>query len=223
MNPLPHNNFDAADDAWMPARTAPLLTPRAPRTMTLLLIGRVTSDRFDALCCIRNLSEGGLKAEVRAKFTIGEAIRIEFRNGDVVTGAVRWTDRKSIGVQFDSPIDVDRLLAESSTVRRPSNLPQPRSPRMPTNCRAEIRVTGKSHRVALTDLSQGGAKLETKVPLAKDDMLTLAVPGLEPMRAVVRWVRGEAVGIAFMQSIAFATLAEWLNDPKVRYDGARLG
>lgn len=211
------DGIDDGSDPWQPARTAPLLTPRSPRTMTLFLIGRIISDRFDALCCIRNLSAGGLKAEVRSPFVVGEPIKVEFRNGDIVPSLVRWVDRRSIGVQFDTPVDVERMLTECSTVRRPSAALAPRAPRMPTSCRADVRIDGRVHRVSLEDLSQGGAKLATKIPLEKDGLLTLAVPGLEPQRAVVRWVRADKVGIAFLEPIAFAVLAEWLNDPSIRY------
>lgn len=220
---MSHDNSGLADDPWMPAKAAPLLTPRAPRTMTLLLIGRIISDRVDALCCIRNISAGGLKAEVRADFAMGEAIRVEFRNGDIISGTVRWMDRRAIGVQFDEPINVGQLLSESSTVRRPSALPVPRAPRMPVNCHAEVRIDGQAHRVGLVDLSQGGAKFVTKAKLAKDDIVTLAVAGLDPVRGVVRWIRGDKIGVAFLESIAFAALAEWLNDPARRYAAALEG
>lgn len=193
-----------------------LLAPRAPRTLTLLLVGRIIGDKRDALCRIRNLSEGGLRAEVRARFMIGERVRIEFRNSDAVAGVVRWTDRKAIGVQFDAAVDVERLLAESSTVRR-KGAPAPRAPRLPTSCWADIRIDGHPQRASLLDLSQGGAKLRTRTALEIGTMLTLSVPGLEPMRAVVRWVRGENAGIAFFEPIAFATLAAWLDDPATRY------
>lgn len=212
--------FDGIEDGtdpWQPARTAPLLTPRSARTMTLFLIGRIMSDRCDTLCCIRNLSAGGLKAEVRAPFVVGEPIRIEFRNGDIMPSSVRWVDRRAIGVQFDTPVDVERMLSECSTVRRPSAALAPRAPRMPTNCPAEVRIEGRVHRVSVEDLSQGGAKLATALPLEKDMLLTLTVPGLDPLRGVVRWVRGDRVGVAFLEPIAFAVLAEWLNDPSIRY------
>ncbi|RJF85717.1 PilZ domain-containing protein [Sphingomonas cavernae] len=195
------------------------VAPRAPRTLTLLLVGRVIGDRRDALCRIRNLSEGGLRAEVRARFTLGESVRIEFRNSDAVTGVVRWTDRKAIGVQFDAPVDVERLLAESTTVRR-KGAPAPRAPRLPTSCWADIRIDGHPQRASLLDLSQGGAKLRTRTPLEMGAILILSVPGLEPMRGVVRWVRGDNAGIAFLEPIAFAALAAWLDDPATRYAAA---
>ena len=205
---------------WLPSRAAPLMTPRSPRTIALLLIARITSDRYDALCCVRNLSSGGLKADVRARFVVGERIRIEFRNGDVIAGEVRWTDRRSIGVQFDAAIDVERLLSQSSTSWRRPGGQVPRAPRLPTSCPAELKTNGRIHRVSVVDLSQGGAKLAVTAPVEKDELVTLVVPGLPPQKGVVRWAQGGKVGVAFLESIAFATLAEWLVDPATRYSAA---
>lgn len=192
---------------------------RAPRTMTLLLVGRMIGERSDALCRIRNISDGGLRAEVHAHFEVGERIRIEFRNSDTIAGVVRWADGTVIGVRFDAPVDVARLLAGSAT-QRGEGAQAPRAPRLPTSSWAEIRIGGHVHRAALLDLSQGGAKLRARATLARDAIVTLVVPGLEPVRGVVRWARGEHVGIAFLEPIAFATLAHWLNDPGSRYAAA---
>lgn len=192
---------------------------RAPRAMTALLVGRIIGERSDALCRIRNISDGGLRAEVHARFDMGEQIRIEFRNGDAVTGEVRWADGNAIGVQFDTPINAARLLAASKT-RPGTRGATPRAPRLPTRSWAEIRAGGHVRRASLVDLSQGGAKLHMRGTLERDAIVTVAMPGLDPARGVVRWVREEHVGIAFLEPIAFVTLAHWLNDPGSRYAAA---
>lgn len=204
-------------DAQAAAQPIAALAPRSPRLMTLLLVGRITGARADLPCRIRNISTGGLMAEVLADFAVAEHVRIELRNGNAVTGSVRWTDGPRLGIQFDTAVDVERLLSEPSMVRRRATAIVPRAPRLPTDCPAEIRIEGRVRRAAMVDLSQGGAKLVTAAPLGKGGLLTLAVPGLDPLRAAVRWVAGDRAGIAFLEAIAFTRLAEWLGDPAIRY------
>lgn len=201
----------------------PLIQPRAPRFRTLLLVGRMVSARHDALCRIRNISEGGLMAEARADFAAGECVRIELRNGNSIAGSVRWTDGGTLGIMFDAPADPQRLLSEPAMARQPRVARVPRSPRLPTDCAAEIRIDGRVQRVKLRDLSQGGARLVIAMPLERDALLTLAVPGLGLLRASVRWVRDDQAGIAFLEAIAFATLAEWFDRPALRYAASETG
>ena len=77
---------------------------RDPRSLTLLIVGRITGGNADGLCRIRNISTGGLMAEVCASFAADEAVRIELRNGQVIAGQVRWTRDGALGVQFDTPV-----------------------------------------------------------------------------------------------------------------------
>jgi hypothetical protein len=190
---------------------------RDARTVTLLIVGRIIGDQADGLCRIRNISAGGLMAEVFAQFAVGEPVRIELRNGQVVQGAVRWTKDDTLGVEFEEPVaDLKQLLAEPRPVRRKPGVPLVRAPRLPTDCSADIQLDGRHYLGAVTDLSQGGARLVTSAPLERDRLLTLAIAGLPHLRAAVRWVNEEESGVAFLDPIAFATLARWLDDPTLR-------
>jgi len=203
----------------IPSASDRAMQPRDARTLTLLLVGRITGERSDGLCRIRNISTGGLMAEVCAAFAVDEAVRIEFRNGQIVTGSVRWTKAGALGIQFDRPVDdIRQLLSEPKPTGRQAGVRLVRSPRLPTDCSADILLDGRHHRGAITDVSQSGARLVTTAPLERDRLLTLAVAGLPHLRAVVRWIGQDGAGLTFLEPLAFTTLARWLDDPALRYN-----
>lgn len=194
----------------------PAMQPRAPRTMTILLVGRIIGATADNLCRIRNISEGGLMAEVRSAFAVGEAVRIVLRNGNMAPGQVRWVRDGAIGIQFDAPLDVEKFLADPGSQKGKAG-PVSRAPRLPADAVGEIRFAGRVERVTVTDLSQGGAGIATDLPIAEGTILTLTIAGLNPIRGAVRWVGDGRMGIGFLEPVAFATLAGWLDDPVLRY------
>lgn len=189
---------------------------RDARTLTLLLVGRIIGEHGDGLCRIRNISPGGLMAEVFARFEVGDVVHIELRNGQSLSGTVRWTRDGGLGLQFDARVeDIRQILAEP--LAEESLLPV-RAPRLPTDCSGDIQVDGRHHRAAVANLSQCGARLVTDTPLEQDQLLTLAIAGLPPVPAAVRWVKDDQAGLTFLTPFAFATLAQWLDDPALRYN-----
>lgn len=54
---------------------------------------------------VRNLSAGGLMAELSDVLDIGEAVEIEVRGVGVVPGRVAWSTEGRVGIAFDRQID----------------------------------------------------------------------------------------------------------------------
>lgn len=203
----------------LPARER-VLTPREARALTVLLVGRIVrSGGGDGLCRIRNMSVDGLAAEVRAPFVVGESITIELRDSRTLRGAVRWSRPGRIGIQFDQPItDIAWILFEHrSALRKPDGAAR-RSPRLVTDCSADILVDGRHFHGAVTNLSQHGARLMTNAPIELNQLLRVTAAGLPPLRGTVRRLVGDAAGIAFLDPIGFAVLGEWLERPEFRYN-----
>jgi hypothetical protein len=195
------------------------LTPRDARMLTVLLVGRVIRPRGDGLCRIRNISAGGLMAEICAPFTVGEHVAIELRNDRILDGVVRWIRPGKIGVQFDQPLtDIAQILSEQRSGQRRRGGPARRSPRLLTDCSADIQMDGHHFHGAMIDLSQHGARLVTNAPMRRDRLLRLTVAGLPPLRATVRWLTEDGAGVTFLDPIAFTVLGEWLEKPELRYN-----
>lgn len=205
------------DPAATPAEPGGL-TPRAPRALTLLLVGRIAGPHGDGLCRIRNISDSGLMAEVAMPLAIEEQIRIELRNGRVVTGDVRWRQENRIGVRFNRPIDdVAAFLAMPPTMQD-GTVPVARSLVMDTNCSADVQIDGHHHAGTMVTISQTGARVAVRAALRPEQALSISVTGLPLLRAVTRWDGADLADVTFIDPLKFDVLAPWLADAALRFN-----
>lgn len=192
---------------------------REPRAFTLLLVSRIVGPRGDGLCRVRNISNGGLMGETVMPLTADERVRVELRNGHCLAGQIRWSENDRIGVRFNTPLhNIKYVLAEPSRARRNDAVPTVRSPRLDTNCSADVQLDGHHHIARLVDISQSGARLKANAPVRRGQLLTLNIAGLPHQQATVRWAAEEDIGLAFLDRLAFNVLAPWLNDPAMRFN-----
>lgn len=188
--------------------------PREERYLTILLVARMITEAGDGICRIRNISSGGLMLETAAILTAGQRIRIELRNHRSVEGKVVWARAPRAGVQFDTPVDAEELLEAREARHRGAHAP--RAPRLATECPVRVRADVGSTDALMVDISQCGAKLRLDRRFARDELVTLSIPGIGPVRAAVRWVREGEMGLMFLETISFADLGGWLQDQSVR-------
>jgi len=187
---------------------APRSAPREARVTTIFLIGKLLSRHGEALCRIRNLSSSGLMAEVHVPLAEDDAVQIELKAGDRLHGRVRWTRDGRMGVAFDRTIEVRTLLARAAA--RTDGQKLVRAPRFAVDCAVELGGDGRRRAGRLVNLSQGGARLEADFEPERDQLLTLAIPGLPERQVGVRWAHDGALGLAFVEPLAFEELGVWL-------------
>lgn len=72
---------------------------------------------------IRNLSAGGMMAEIGEPFTKGDRISIDLRGIGMLEGIVAWREESRIGVAFAQ--EIDPRLARKSVAVRPASTPAP--------------------------------------------------------------------------------------------------
>lgn len=179
------------------------------RHMAVLRVGKIMRGEQEELCMIRNISAGGLMAQVQGRYVPADRLRVAVSNNHVLDGVVAWFDGMRMGMAFDERIDVlDFLANEQATLggRRP------RSPRIRVDVLALMRRGADYHRVGVIDIAQGGAKLETDVPLVRDEEVVITLRDLPPITATVRWSDGTHAGIAFHERLGFEPLAEWIAE-----------
>lgn len=181
---------------------------REARVTTIFLIGKLSSGGGEFLCRIRNLSSGGLMAETHAALAQDEAVRIELKAGDRLSGRVRWTGAGRVGMAFDTPVDVGALLARAAA--RTTGHKLARAPRFAADCPVRLGVEGRCRAGRLVNVSQGGARLEADLEPERGQLVTLAIPGLPERQGSVRWMREGALGLAFAKPLAFEDLGGWL-------------
>ncbi|RYY28193.1 MAG: PilZ domain-containing protein [Sphingomonadales bacterium] len=158
----------------------------------------------EGLCLIRNLSPTGMMCRSHARPAKDDRIEVEMRSGDCVAGLVMWAKDGLFGVRFDHAVDVATLL----NTRSPGQGQVQRMPRLAATCTATLVTDEGSQNIGLLDISQGGAKIEA-IGLREDHVVTLAVPGLDMRRGVVRWAQDSRAGIAFYHPLPFEALARW--------------
>src|SRR3546814_11435706 len=104
------------------------------RVVTVRWVAKITSGKGQELCLIRNISAGGIMANIYSTHEVGEQIGIEIRSGQQLDGEIVWMRDGCIGVQFANEIDVDDMLKVMSADRK----------RLRARARSEERRVGKA-------------------------------------------------------------------------------
>jgi hypothetical protein len=175
------------------------------RYLTLFRVGAMTIDGRRELCLIKNISEGGMMIRPYCDLVEGTKLTIELKTGISVGCSVVWVRDESVGVAFETPVDVIEILSKSE------DGPRPRMPRIEVDCFATIRDGGLVHRVRVQDVSQGGIKVEAPVVIEKGTDLIVSLPDLDPQPAAVRWHEAGYLGITFNRLLPLPELVAWLH------------
>lgn len=164
------------------------------------------TDNLVGFCLLRDLSTGGLMGRVYTTFTPGQQITIEFHPDHCVTGIVAWSQDERMGVRFDSEIDVAQTISVLGKTHADGWIK--RAPRLPMDCEGEAVIGDRTLPFRLRDISQRGARLELS-GVRPGDEVSVRLKGLEPHKAVVRWVREGSVGLNFLRPFGLVELARW--------------
>jgi len=190
------------------ATSAPTQPDRrgSDRYLSLLRVGSILVEGRRELCLIRNISAGGMMIRAYSEIPIGTVLSIELKQGDPVSGVVKWIEGDLTGVTFDSPIDVVLLLAPAG------NGPRPRLPRIEVDCTAWVREDGDVIRARILNISQGGVCVEARGTLTVGADIVITLPGLTPAAGVVKWCDGSTHGLSFNRALVLSELVEWLQE-----------
>ena len=193
--------------AYSLSRKAPAPSDRrdGTRHLTLFRVGAMAVNGRRELCLIKNISEGGMMIRPYCELTEGTQLTIELKSGFLVTCKVAWRREGTVGVEFDSPVDIVEILSSSSEG------PRPRMPRIEVDCYATVRDGGELHRMRVHDVSQGGVKLESSRIIVAGASLVVSLPGLDPQPAAVRWSEEGYLGVTFNRLLPLAELVGWLR------------
>jgi hypothetical protein len=179
----------------------------AERLHALLPVAKLVTDEANLLCRIKNISAGGLMAEVGAPLQVDTRVWIELNSDQRIPGIVVWTRSGSVGVKFDRDVDLRELLAN----RKPRQGFRPRPPRLEVTCSATVQIGKLYHQVEVQDISLGGMKVALKDWECAGKAVIVTVESLRPVRGKVRWYKGGLAGIVFNKPLRFEDLAEWMG------------
>lgn len=178
------------------------------QVVTVRWVAKITGNKGQELCLIRNISTGGVMANVYSAHEIGEHIALEIRSGQQLQGEIVWMRDGCIGVRLQDQVDVSEMLKAASADRAGLRA---RAPRIEVYGCANIKVGTKVFSVDLCDLSQGGVKVTLPEPIEAANEVVVSISGLEDRKSLIRWQRDGRAGLSFIRPISFDLLVEWLG------------
>lgn len=176
------------------------------RHVTILRLARLSAGDIEALGIVRDISEGGMKLELKVSLDPADAVAVSLFNDRWIDGQVVWRDGNVAGIQFARQIDVEEVLGKAPRPRRGQ---QPRRPRIPVDSAALIGIDAKWLSARLCDVSQNGAKLRIERDLPEGSEITLHLGALGRQKARVRWQNDGCVGVMFTAPLRMRDLVEW--------------
>jgi hypothetical protein len=177
------------------------------RMIAMLRVAKLTdSQERQQLIRVRNVSAGGLMAEVGHPVSVGDTVNIELSSQNVPSSVV-WIREGTAGFKFDQNIDLGELLAG----RKPRHGFRPRPPRLEVNCKANVKLENSYYTVDVHDISLGGMKVEPIEEYCLGKKVVVVIESLRPVRGEVRWFSDRMAGIVFDQPLKFEELAEWVG------------
>ncbi|MGI8704537.1 MAG: PilZ domain-containing protein [Sphingomicrobium sp.] len=176
------------------------------RLIPLLKVAKLVSQSGERLIRVRNISAGGLMAEIGDCPAVGEQVSVEL-SSQKIPSSVIWIRDGLVGIKFDQTVDLGELLAG----RKPRHGFRPRPPRLDVSCMASIRVGKTYYTVDVHDISLGGMKVEPIEEYCVGKEVIVVVESLKPIKGEVRWYSERRAGIVFKKPLEFDELAEWVG------------
>jgi hypothetical protein len=190
------------------SRPSSAYVPRDGRMVTLLLMGKLISEKGEALCRIRNLSSGGMMAEAQVPLQVDEPVQVRLNGVIHLSGTARWCRDGRVGLQFDGAVDVLALLrrAREAVAYDPSC----RMPSFEMDCPVQLSIYGRAVAARLMQITQTGALLRADLRGRDGLLAVLDIPDL-PSREGSLVQRSERIAeLRFTEALAFTDLASWL-------------
>lgn len=179
---------------------------KSQRHITVLQVAKLVTDHCEELCIVRDISGGGLKAEIYCPMEVGETVEIQFKSGQKVRGHVVWVEDRQAGIEFEQPVETELLL-----VRRdhdPEGHPI-RAPRLKVDMPGMLRVHGEQVCVRVSDISQDGCRLRSDLMLKPGTGCEISLPGLGYRLASIRWFRDNEAGVRLDERLSYQDFALW--------------
>ncbi|PZO87305.1 MAG: hypothetical protein DI623_14995 [Sphingomonas sanxanigenens] len=177
-----------------------------PRHVKVLKVAKLLFGAREELCIVRDISSGGLKAEVYYPLGVNDRVTIELTEGNPVPGHVVWRADDLIGVSFDRPVSVISIIAHRTLDRLGRKT---RSPRLKADFTAAILSGSGERQVQVRDVSQAGFKALADRPFPLGALCEVRLPGLNLRRAFVRWNREGHCGFQFALPMTYPEFVGW--------------
>ena len=198
--------FESTTFSLTTAVPRPVALRSDDNSVPMLRVAKLIHSSGSQLIRVRNVSAGGLMAEIPGAPPVGEPVSIELTS-EKIPSTIVWTREGLIGVKFDQSVDLGELLAG----RKARHGFRPRPPRLEVACKASVRVGKTYYTVDVHDISLGGLKVEPIDEYCVGKTVQVIVESLRPIKGEVRWYSERKAGIVFQEPLDFDELAEWVG------------
>jgi len=203
----PDDAFDSTSFSLSTAVPRPEERRADPRALSTLRLAKlIEADGREQLIRLRNVSAGGLMAEIGLPLVVGDQVALDL-NSQAIPATVVWTREGTVGLKYDQNVDLGELLAG----RKPRHGFRPRPPRLEVECKATLKLGKTYYTVDVHDISLGGLKVEPIEDYCLGKQVVVVVESLRPIRGEVRWFSDRRAGIVFDKPLKFEELAEWIG------------
>jgi hypothetical protein len=204
---LDESEFESTSFTLSTAVPRPEERRTGERVVPLLRVAKVVWDENrEQLVRVRNVSAGGLMAEVGHPLAIGETVSIEM-SSQKIPASVVWTREGTAGFKFAQNLDLGELLAG----RKPRLGFRARPPRLEVECKASLKIGKTYYTVDVHDISLAGLKVEPIEEYCLGKPVVVVIESLRPVRGEVRWFADRKAGIVFDEPLSFEELADWVG------------
>ncbi len=178
--------------------------------MTVCRLVKVATPRGESLARCRNISNGGVRLEMRMPAKVHERVTIGFSPSVEIDGRIVWIDGCDSGVSFDVPIDCISVLRETAVSK-----PGARAPRLKTALPARLAYEGGQCGSLVSDISLQGMCVSHDGALAPGRNVRVMMADGRDRRAMVCWTRDGRAGLQLLDRFRLEELA-----PLLAADGA---
>ena len=201
--------MDSADTIFSLAEELPLTTGAYELDdRARLQPGSVGRGSLREICFLKKISPLGAVLCMETPPQAGERLDLELLTGDRLSGVVSWAAGEEVGLAFDEPADMFALITRN-LVHQPGDAR--RMPRIEVNAPAWLQAGSRNEIATVHNLSDGGARIETRVPLVAHEQVVLTLDGFRPAPGIIRWVQGHEAGVAFVPELPWQELMPWLR------------
>jgi len=200
--------MDSAETIYSLSEEPPRADGLADAERARLQPGAVGRGSLREICFLRKITPLGAVLCMESRPSPGERLELELLTGDRLRGCVDWVVGSDVGLCFDEPADMFALITRN-LVHQTGDAR--RMPRIEFDCGAWLEAGSRREIVRVHNLSDGGARIETGLPLVVHEQVVLTLDGFRPAPAIVRWVQGQVAGIAFSPELPWQELMPWLR------------
>lgn len=176
--------------------------PRRTESLRLLMrTAKLVTPEGEFLCVLRDAASTGFRARIYHRLPAEAAMELELASAHRYPVEKAWEKEGEAGFKFAEPVDLEEIVNELTPFPK-------RGVRLRICLDTNILIGDDKCEATIYNISQQGARIVTRQPLARAQRLRLEIIGLRTVSAQVRWRDEDTYGLVFDDTFRFDELAK---------------